>query len=95
VLEKSKCALGYGSLNSSQLFGDLFGCLFLLEDKYVSTGAFMIGNFSGETCAVDHNRMADGRDAALPKAEFIEPKLICHGDLVDLTAQFGGSITPH
>ncbi len=28
------------------------------------------------------------------KARFVPPKLICHGTLVDLTTQFGGSLTP-
>lgn len=49
---------------------------------------------STDTYAVDPIKTRDGRDPALPKAEFIRPKLISHGDLVDLTAPFGGSITP-
>jgi hypothetical protein len=28
------------------------------------------------------------------KAAFIEPRLICHGTVADLTNQFGGSLTP-
>jgi hypothetical protein len=28
------------------------------------------------------------------KARFVPPELTCHGPLVDLTTQFGGSLTP-
>lgn len=57
----------------------------------------MIANSSDlsfSTDSVDPISKLDGRDAAFRKAEFVEPKLTFHGDLVDLTAPFGGSITP-
>jgi hypothetical protein len=51
-----------------------------------------------DALAVDAVSMPGGRDAAPRKAEFIEPKLTLHGDLVDLTApfgcSFGGPMTP-
>jgi hypothetical protein len=49
---------------------------------------------SADACAVDYINARDGGDAALPKAEFIKSKLIPHGGLVELTAPFGGGITP-
>jgi hypothetical protein len=45
-------------------------------------------------CTVDPVSTLDGRDAALRKAEFVKPELTSHGDLVDLTAPFGGSLKP-
>jgi hypothetical protein len=39
----------------------------------------------------------DGSDCSHPvdhKPAFVKPSLICHGSVVDLTGQFGGSITP-
>jgi hypothetical protein len=35
-----------------------------------------------------------GNTTVEPKAAFIKPQLVCYGAVADLTARFGGSITP-
>jgi hypothetical protein len=49
---------------------------------------------SPETLPVHSHGLTGIRNGLEPKAAFIKPRLICHGRLVDLTTQFGGSLTP-
>jgi hypothetical protein len=51
-------------------------------------------NSSPETIPFNSHGTTETRHKLESKPAFIEPRLICHGRLVDLTTQFGGSLTP-
>lgn len=44
------------------------------------------------SCSDHSSAEADNREGR--KTPFIKPKLTCYGAVVDLTRQFGGSLTP-
>ena len=46
------------------------------------------GQAAGNTLA------APDSQPSIRKAPFVKPELISHGDLVDVTAPFGGTLTP-
>jgi hypothetical protein len=49
---------------------------------------------SPEILPVDSHGTTETLRCIEPKAVFIKPRLVHHGRLVDLTTQFGGSLTP-
>jgi hypothetical protein len=45
--------------------------------------------------SVSSSAVENSLPAASSKESFIQPELICHGDLVDVTAPFGGTLHPN
>jgi hypothetical protein len=50
---------------------------------------------NNDELSIENGLSTDPSNPVSPKPPFVKPELTCHGAVVDLTAQFGGSITPN